>query len=92
MTLGALQSLRNHDIAIPFDMSIVGFDDLTFASLLNPPLTVVRRDDKAQGKRAAQLLFERINGEGGQIGRSVTVAVELMLRSSTSAPGPRFGR
>jgi DNA-binding LacI/PurR family transcriptional regulator len=40
--IGVLKALHEHRIRIPEDVSVIGFDDLGFASFLNPPLTTVR--------------------------------------------------
>jgi LacI family transcriptional regulator len=40
----------------------VGFDDIPEADLLDPPLTLVTQDVAAMGERAAQILFERLDG------------------------------
>ena len=86
MTIGALKALRELDVAVPAQMSIVGFDDLSFAELLQPPLTVIARGDNDQGSRAATLLFGRIQGTRTRAGEVTTLPVQLIVRQSTAAP------
>jgi LacI family transcriptional regulator len=86
MTIGALKALNELGISVPDAISIVGFDDLTFATLLNPPLTVISRDDADQGVQAAKLLFDRLSGERTRAGQITTLPVELIVRKSTSIP------
>jgi DNA-binding LacI/PurR family transcriptional regulator len=55
--IGVLKSLHEHGIRIPEDVAVVGFDDLGFASFLNPPLTTVRAPTEQVGRMAAERLF-----------------------------------
>jgi LacI family transcriptional regulator len=86
MTIGALKALRALQVEVPAEVSIIGFDDLHFAELLQPPLTVIARGDNDQGSRAAALLFDRIQGTRTRSGQVTTLPVELIVRSSTAPP------
>ena len=55
--IGVLQSLHKHDVRIPEDVAVIGFDDLGFASFLNPPLTTVRAPTRKVGQIATERLF-----------------------------------
>jgi DNA-binding LacI/PurR family transcriptional regulator len=55
--MGVLRALHQHDIYIPEDVSVAGFDDLSFARFLNPPLTTVRAPTESVGRIAAERLF-----------------------------------
>jgi len=55
--IGVLKSLHEHGIRIPEDIAVVGFDDLSFAALLNPPLTTVRAPTERVGQIATEQLF-----------------------------------
>jgi len=85
MTIGALRALNDLRVSVPNEISVVGFDDLSFASLLNPPLTVIRRPEVEQGSKAAQLLLARISGSVADESQSVTLPVELVVRGSTAS-------
>src|SRR5947209_15161014 len=63
MALGALEAARSANRRVPTDLSIVGFDDIPFAALANPPLTTVGQPIRELGKRAADLLL-RVIEEG----------------------------
>ncbi|HKT55645.1 MAG TPA: LacI family DNA-binding transcriptional regulator [Microbacterium sp.] len=91
MTLGALRALDEVGARVPDDISVVGFDDLSFATLLRPPLTVVRRPEVEQGAAAARLLLDRVDGDTGSPPVSVTLAVELVVRGSTGVARPDDG-
>ena len=55
--IGVLRSLHEHEIKVPQDISVVGFDDLGFAQFLNPPLTTVRAPTEQVGRIATEKLF-----------------------------------
>jgi LacI family transcriptional regulator len=91
MTIGAPNALHDLGVRVPDDISIVGFDDLALAGLLNPPLTVIRRPDIEQGAASARLLLARLEQEpesAESLTRShrITLPVQLVVRGSTAAP------
>jgi len=61
MALGALEAARGTGRRIPEDISIVGFDDIPFAALANPPLTTVGQPIRELGEQAADLLLRVID-------------------------------
>jgi LacI family transcriptional regulator len=61
LSVGAIRALRS--LGLTHRVALVGFDDFPLADLMNPPLTVVRQDVKTIGRRAAELLFARIEGD-----------------------------
>lgn len=60
ITLGALEVINNRKLRIPQDIAILGFDDMNWSNALNPPLTAVRQPAYEIGKRAGELLIQRI--------------------------------
>src|SRR5690606_29962331 len=50
-------------LRIPQDVSIVGFADLDFAANMKPPLTTMRQRPREYGRRAAQLILDRLEGD-----------------------------
>jgi LacI family transcriptional regulator/LacI family repressor for deo operon, udp, cdd, tsx, nupC, and nupG len=81
ITLGALETIHKLKKQIPKDVAIVGFDDMFWSSSLNPPLTAVRQPAYEIGKRAGELLIQRINDPQRPC-IQMTLNVELMVRSS----------
>ena len=59
-TIGVLRALREAGAAIPGDVSVVGFDDIPTAELLDPPLTVIRQPTYRMGAQAVELLMRRL--------------------------------
>ena len=82
MTLGALRELRQRCIKIPGEMAIVGFDELEWAELVEPPLTVVSQRPYEIGYRAVKLLLERIRNPDLEP-REIRVPVDLRIRGTT---------
>jgi DNA-binding LacI/PurR family transcriptional regulator len=82
--LGVMQEADAIGLRIPRDLSIVGFDDLFFASQLRPPLTTVRQPKKEIGRRAMAQLLALIRGE--QAGQTILIKGELVMRESTARP------
>ncbi|WP_030845374.1 LacI family DNA-binding transcriptional regulator [Streptomyces sp. NRRL S-475] len=63
MAAGALRTLRASGRAVPGDVAVVGFDDLTVAQVADPPLTTVHQPITALGREMARMLVTLINGQ-----------------------------
>jgi DNA-binding LacI/PurR family transcriptional regulator len=81
ITLGALETIHARGLHIPNDVAIIGFDDMYWSISLNPPLTAVRQSGYEIGRRAASMLFERIE-EPSREAVKVTLKTKLIIRSS----------
>jgi DNA-binding LacI/PurR family transcriptional regulator len=92
MALGALEAARAANRRVPADLSILGFDDIPFAALANPPLTTVGQPIRELGKRAADLLLRVIEDDvtlpdlADSAQPNVLLPNELIVRQSTAAP------
>ena len=82
ITLGALETIHRRGLNIPGDIALIGFDDMIWSNSLNPPLSAVRQPAWEIGKRAGELLIQRIE-ESGRPCIQMTLKTELMIRSST---------
>jgi DNA-binding LacI/PurR family transcriptional regulator len=82
ITLGALEIIHKMGWKIPQDIAIIGFDDMVWSNSLNPPLSAVRQPALEIGKRAGELLIQRIE-EPGRSCIQMILKTELMKRSST---------
>ena len=86
MAMQAMKAAKLVGLRVPEDLSLVGFDDEGIANtLLDVPLTTVAQDGFAMGKRAAELLIERIEGHDGPL-RQEVLPVQLRVRASTAPP------
>lgn len=86
MAMGALSSARRHGVAVPGELSVVGVDDHEMAEYVD--LTTVRQPVPEQGRMAAELLLDELQGRtprGGSPAR--TVPTELVVRGTTG-PAP----
>jgi LacI family transcriptional regulator len=82
MTLGALQAIHERNLSIPDQIAIVGFDDMPWATSLQPPLTAVAQPTYELGIAAAQLLLDRLR-EPERPFRHVVLETQLMVRASS---------
>jgi LacI family transcriptional regulator len=82
--LGAMNALREAGRKVPEDVSVIGFDDIEFASLAFPALTTIRQPMHEMGATAAELLLRKLaNDESVQ---NMRVRPELIVRASTCPP------
>ena len=86
MTIGALRALREADVSIPDQMSIIGFDDLDFAKLINPPISVISRDARLQGSQAMELMIRQLDSAAATQPEHSMVDVHLIERGSCAPP------
>jgi LacI family transcriptional regulator len=82
MAIGAMVAIREAGLSIPEDIAIVGFDDIFSAAMISPPLTTINQFKQNLGRRAAEMLFERLDGSVTGNGRSQEMPFELIIRKS----------
>ncbi len=82
MAIGALIAIREAGLIVPNDMAVVGFDDIPAASWVSPALTTISHAQQRLGERAAEMLFERLEDDSLERGRSVEMPFELIIRDS----------
>lgn len=80
--IGAMDAARELGLAVPDDVSLVGFDDVDAATIVTPALTTVRNPAYETGAEAGRLLMSRMNGDytGGR--RTVVLPCPLVRRDS----------
>jgi LacI family transcriptional regulator len=81
VAFGAVQAIHGHGLHIPEDVAVVGFDDVPLASYCTPPLTTVRMPTVEMGRRAGELLIERIGGQPTEW--HVVLETTLVVRASS---------
>ncbi len=81
---GVYLAARERGIAIPGDLSVVGFDDLDFARVLAPPLTTVAVDAEGLGAAAFEALAKDLSGNPPA--SEQVMPVKLTVRESTAPP------
>lgn len=80
-----MHSLEELGVAIPTDVRVAGFDDVTYAHLLRVPLTSVRQPAQAIGAAAMRAMFERLVAPE-MPGRDILLPTSVVMRRSTSRP------
>ena len=83
LALGAIDAAHELGLAVPGDLSVVGFDDIEEAGRSSPPLTTIRQGLFEQGQAAAALALALVAGDDAQADELPT---ELIVRASTSPP------
>jgi LacI family transcriptional regulator len=86
MTVGALRAARSLSLRIPEDVALVGFDDLDWTTLVQPPVTVVRQPVADLGRVAGERLLRRLEGDAGPPKR-IRLDANLIVRGSCGS-GP----
>ena len=81
---GALQAMRERKLSIPDDIALVTFDETTWASLVQPAITLIAQPTYEIGKTATELLMQRI-ADPNRPTRQVMLKGQLLVRES-SAP------
>jgi LacI family transcriptional regulator, repressor for deo operon, udp, cdd, tsx, nupC, and nupG len=81
---GVYLAARERGLRVPHDLSVVGFDDLPFAQVFEPPLTTIRIEPEALGSESFEVLAALMAGDPAPASR--ILPVELVVRSSTAPP------
>jgi DNA-binding LacI/PurR family transcriptional regulator len=83
LALGAIDAAQELGLAVPGDVSVVGFDDIEEARRNSPPLTTIRQGLFEQGQNAAALALALVAGKRVEADEFPT---ELIVRASTAPP------
>lgn len=82
IAMAALEWFAAHGIAVPGDVSVVGFDGVPEGAFTTPPLTTVRQPITEIGRRAVEIILDPSPGV-----RRESLPTELVVRASTAPPG-----
>ncbi|WP_261816475.1 DNA-binding transcriptional regulator CytR [Vibrio gallicus] len=85
IAIGVIHEAKNMGLRVPEDLSIIGFDNISFSEYCDPPLTTVAQPRFEIGYQAAQVLLNQLRGDKVHIG-SRLLDTELILRKSTKPP------
>lgn len=89
MACGFIGEIQHQGLAVPRDVSVIGFDDIELVSHMTPALSTIRQPREAIGRHAAQRLIDRIAGDEGT--EDTVLPVELVVRASTGPAPCRTG-
>ena len=85
MAFGVMKELHRANLSIPNDISLVGFDDIAFAELTEPPLTTICLSRVELGRRTVEALIKNID-RPRERGEEVHIPTYLIKRGSTAPP------
>lgn len=83
MAIGCMNAARAAGLEVPRDLSLIGFDDVQAASLVQPPLTTLRHPIALMAQAAVQELMRRIQHQPG-VRQRIEFPSELVVRASTA--------
>ena len=86
LAFGVMEAGAEMGLAVPGNLSVVGFDDVPEAARANPPLTTVHQPHIEKGLKAGRLLTSRLRDEVPA--RTQVLPTRLVVRGSTSPPKP----
>lgn len=82
--IGAIQTLKEHNIKIPDEIAVVGFSNSTKATIISPSLTTVNQPGSKIGATAVNyLLHEILNPKENMVTKTIEVKTNLVVREST---------
>jgi LacI family transcriptional regulator len=84
LALGVIQQAADLGLAIPRDLSVIGFNDFDFASWVRPAITTVRLPGAQMAARATDLVIDAAHE--ARPAESVAFEVELVVRETTGPP------
>ena len=79
MCVGAMEFLNKHNISIPDEIAIIGFDDYNWASITNPPLSVIKQPIEKIGRTAAKELLNLLEKDNNINKRKLTDGNEIVF-------------
>jgi DNA-binding LacI/PurR family transcriptional regulator len=85
IAIGAMDAVKQQGLSIPKDISVVGFDDISLASEVNPTLTTVHVPKRTMGMVAVKELLAIIKGKEEAVKKSL-IPTNLIVRRSTDIP------
>jgi LacI family transcriptional regulator len=83
--IGAMRAIWEAGLSVPDDIAIIGAGDILHGDLLRVPLTTVGWAKEEQGRRAAELIFDQISGNGDGTFRRIILPPRVIVRASCGA-------
>lgn len=83
LATGVIQAAKEFNLNVPYDLSIIGYDDIELAEFMN--LTTIRQPLFNSGKIAADMLLSAIGSENGSL-QDICLPIEVVIRGTTARP------
>jgi LacI family transcriptional regulator len=90
LALGCYDVFAERGVRCPDQVSVVGFNDMPFAARFQPPLTTIHIPHYEIGKRAGELMLERLQDVDSEP-REIRLEPSLVVRGSTAPPADAAG-
>jgi DNA-binding LacI/PurR family transcriptional regulator len=83
--IGLLRAARETGVSVPLDLAVVGFDDISLSSYVQPPLTTVAQPTASMGRQALEMVLALIanGGAGASLVSNIVVQGQLVVRESS---------
>ena len=86
MAIGCIHEIKSNGLSVPEDISVIGFDDIRYAEVQDPPLTTVYQPAEEIGERVMYRLYKEIE-EGASVNPEPEIVPhKLIVRQSVSRP------
>ncbi|WP_430603382.1 LacI family transcriptional regulator [Enterococcus sp. DIV0724b] len=82
LAVGVLKAIQEVGLRVPEDISVIGFNDISVAKYVSPPLTTIKIHTEWMGELAVETILSIIH-EQAPVARKITIATELIERAST---------
>lgn len=87
--LEAIHAAWRLNLRVPEDVSVIGYDDISIAPYITPPLTTVSFPHREMGRQAGRILLEASQNTWDDTRNPIVLRHELVVRGSTAPPSPR---
>lgn len=88
MALGVLHALHEHNIDVPKEVSVMGYDDTADSAYFQPPLTTIRQNFRLLGEESVSRLIVRLHHTIEPPSQSLSLETELIIRQTTASFNP----
>lgn len=85
IAFGFIQGAISAGKSIPDDISVVGFDDISFSRMFIPPLTTVKQEILEKGSKAVDILMDVLNGKENSIPLEIVLPVKIVERKTVKS-------
>ena len=85
LAIGVLKAIKEEGLKVPDDIALVGYDDIEWSALLEVPLTTVAQPSYEIGKKAAEVLINRLRKENSDEFQQIVLTPQLVIRKSCGA-------
>jgi len=86
MAMGCIHEIKSSGLSVPEDLSVMGFDDIRYSEILDPPLTTISQPAEEIGKRVMFRLLHEIEEGRGKDSEPEIVPHKLVIRQSVAPP------